>query len=242
MEKHSENRIYENYTVHASRQNDLSLPGLKRWESYYRSNYLRFLPTDKNAKILDIGCGYGRVLYFLQQERYKNTYGIDVSAQQIELAKNNGFEQVECVSAFDFLVDKDEQYDIILMIDVLEHIKKDEILKLLDKVILSLKPSGCLILQLPNALTPLNVYLYRDFTHQLVFTVSSIHQILSIAGFQNIKTYPIEPHIHGPKSLIFNVIWRIIWQNLIRLYMFTANGDLMGDIYTSNFIAVAEKR
>ena len=242
MGQDSKNRIYENYTRHVAQQQDVSGEGLKRWQSYYQANYARFLPLDKNAKILDIGCGYGRVLYFLRCAGYNNMAGIDISPQQIEAAKKNGFAQAECASAFEYLADKKEQFDMIFMIDILEHIEKAEVVKLLDRILLALKPSGRLILQLPNALTPLNVYLYRDFTHETAFTVTSIEQILTVANFQNIKTYPIPPHIHGPKSLLFNLIWRVFWQNLIRFYMLTANGDLMGDIYTSNFAAVAEKR
>ncbi len=242
MGQDSKSRIYEDYTRHVSQQQDISSAGLQRWQSYYRSNYERFLPADKTASILAIGCGYGRVLYFLQGAGYINITGIDISPQQIAAAKKNGFEQVQCSPAAEYLADKKEKFDIIFMIDVLEHIEKAEVLKLLEKVLQALKPSGRLILQLPNALTPFNVYLYRDFTHETAFTVTSIEQVLGVAGFQNVKTYPIPPHIHGPKSLLFNITWRIIWQNLIRFYMLTANGDLMGDIYTSNFIAVAEKR
>ncbi|MDD5491117.1 MAG: methyltransferase domain-containing protein [bacterium] len=237
----SKGRIYENYTKHVSQHQDVSGEGLKRWSSYYQSNYAKFLPPDKEARILDVGCGYGRVMYFLRSAGYNNVTGIDISPQQIEAARKNGFTRVEKVSAFEYLADKEEQFDIIFMIDILEHIEKAEVIKLLDRILLALKPSGRLVLQLPNALTPLNVYLYRDFTHETAFTVTSIEQILGIARFQNIRTYPIPPHIHGPKSLAFNLLWRIIWQNLIRFYMLTANGDLMGDIYTSNLIAVAEK-
>ncbi len=241
MGQDSKSRIYENYTRHVSQQQDVSGEGLKRWESYYRANYARFLPLDKKVKILDVGCGYGRVMYFLQGAGYNNVAGIDISSQQVEAARKNGFAQAECASAFDYLKDKKERFDIIFMIDILEHIEKAEVIKLLDTVLLALKPAGRLILQLPNALTPLNVYLYRDFTHETSFTVTSIEQILTVANFQNIKTYPIPPHIHGPRSWCYNLLWRVIWQNLIRFYMITANGDLMGDIFTSNLITVAEK-
>jgi 2-polyprenyl-3-methyl-5-hydroxy-6-metoxy-1,4-benzoquinol methylase len=242
MGQDSKSRIYENYTRHVSQQQDVSEKGLKCWQSYYLANYARFLPPEKKARILDIGCGHGRVMYFLQGAGYNNIAGIDISPQQVEAAKKNGFAQVECAAAFDYLADKKEQFDMIFMIDILEHIEKADVIKLLDRIRLALKPAGRLVLQLPNALTPLNVYLYRDFTHETAFTVTSIEQILTVANFQNIQTYPIPPHIHGPKSLFFNLVWRIIWQNLIRFYMFTANGDLMGDIYTSNLIAAAEKR
>jgi len=42
------------------------------------------LPEDKKAKIIDLGCGNGGFVYWLQQIGYQNAEGIDISAEQIE--------------------------------------------------------------------------------------------------------------------------------------------------------------
>jgi 2-polyprenyl-3-methyl-5-hydroxy-6-metoxy-1,4-benzoquinol methylase len=55
----------------------------KVWKSYY----CRFLPEDKGSVILDAGCGNGAFLYFLKQMGFKNLTGIDISSEQIEVAK-----------------------------------------------------------------------------------------------------------------------------------------------------------
>ena len=234
-------RFYENYTAHALPYSSAPKASLGQWISYYRAHYLRFLPADKASRILDIGCGYGRLLYFLEQEGYYNVYGIDISQEQTEIARNLGLKNIQCISAFDFLADKHAFYDTIILLDVLEHFNKKAIIELLDKVFLSSKPGAAIILQVPNALTPLSIYAHEDFTHETVFTPASLRQVLKIVGYQNIQTRPIVPHIHGPMSLAINLSWRLLWQNLIRLYMFSANGNLMGDIYTSNFLAIGEK-
>ncbi len=40
--------------------------------------YLKqILPADKSARILDIGCGYGNLLYGMREAGYKNIQGID---------------------------------------------------------------------------------------------------------------------------------------------------------------------
>lgn len=41
-----------------------------------------------DAKILDYGCGYGRILYELYQAGYHNTVGIDISEKMIERGKS----------------------------------------------------------------------------------------------------------------------------------------------------------
>jgi len=52
-------------------------------------NYLKYIfPLDKNDKILDIGCGYGRVTNILAADGY-NICGVDLSEKMILCAKND---------------------------------------------------------------------------------------------------------------------------------------------------------
>ena len=235
-------RIYDRYVSHISEYDNISEKGLRRWAAYYRAHYMRFFPSGKNAAILDIGCGYGRLIHFLKEAGYQNICGIDVSRQLIDITRQMGLTCTQCADMFAFLDGKEDRYDVVTMMDVLEHLEKQQIFTILDNVFSSLRPGGRIILQLPNALTPMSVYRDLDFTHETAFTSTSIKDALTACGFANIRSYPIVPHIHGPVSLAMNLMWRVVWQNLIRLYMFSANGNLMGDIYTSNLITVAEKR
>ncbi|MDP2843641.1 MAG: class I SAM-dependent methyltransferase [Acetobacterium sp.] len=43
----------------------------------------------KNFKILEIGCGYGRILSLLEKEGYFNLSGVDFSTVQLSRAKKN---------------------------------------------------------------------------------------------------------------------------------------------------------
>jgi len=43
--------------------------------------------VSKSSKILDVGCGYGRVLNELYNNSYNNLYGIDFSEKMIERGK-----------------------------------------------------------------------------------------------------------------------------------------------------------
>ncbi len=44
--------------------------------------------ADKDEKILEVGCGTGRVLKYLLDNGYKNITGVDISEKMLEIAKN----------------------------------------------------------------------------------------------------------------------------------------------------------
>jgi SAM-dependent methyltransferase len=76
------------------------------------------------SRIADIGCGAGGVLYELSRLmgpgiRY---YGFDISPQAIELAGKQGIVNI-CFKREDLLsANNDDYFDILLIIDVVEHI------------------------------------------------------------------------------------------------------------------------
>lgn len=49
------------------------------------------LPKNRNAKILDLGCGYGTFLNALRSLGYKNLYGVEIGKEQSEFLKVSGF-------------------------------------------------------------------------------------------------------------------------------------------------------
>ena len=47
-------------------------------------NYSPLLPNNKNARILDAGCGHGRILNFLYEKAYQNLLGVDRDKEALE--------------------------------------------------------------------------------------------------------------------------------------------------------------
>lgn len=41
------------------------------------------MPAEKEARIIDVGCGEGRVIYLLQRMGYTNATGVDISESQV---------------------------------------------------------------------------------------------------------------------------------------------------------------
>ncbi len=107
----------------------------------------------KNDKVLDIGCGNGRLSDILIDKNIQYT-GIDFSKELINIAKkerkNNGnFIQANALS----LPFKDNSFDVIFSIAVLHHIpSKENRLLFISEVNRVLKPEGIFIVTTWNTL------------------------------------------------------------------------------------------
>lgn len=234
--------IYDTYfDSNYRRLSDQSKKGYDDNAKMYGAYYERFLPVNKDAKILDIGCGTGFFLYFLKKKGYTNYYGIDISKQQIEVCKEKITKDVELVDALDYLNDKNEIWDLIVMNDILEHIPKIKLMKFLKLVHNSLKQGGTVIVKVPNMANPLGLRSrYIDITHELGFTEDSLYEVLNATGFCNIGLHPTNYPVKSIKSFIGKTFQSIVHRG-IRLLCYL-QGYGMPKILTPNLIAVAKKQ
>jgi len=92
-----------------------------------RRNYIIQLlkTTNRNSKILDVGCSSGLLLRDLAEIGFnpKHLFGIDISEKAIENCKKNGLKNCFVMSGETITIE--EQFDIIIASDCLEHIKND---------------------------------------------------------------------------------------------------------------------
>ena len=94
-------RLYRHY-----RSNQYSLiraEELKKRAPYLRRLIKRHFPSDKNARILDLGCGTGTLLTLLQEASYRNCWGVDSSTEQVTKAQAMGVSMVTQGDLFAFL-------------------------------------------------------------------------------------------------------------------------------------------
>jgi 2-polyprenyl-3-methyl-5-hydroxy-6-metoxy-1,4-benzoquinol methylase len=219
---------------------EATLEGVRKQFPVWKEYYGRFLPSDKTTKILDVGCGNGGFVYWLQEIGYINSSGIDKSSEQIEVAKRLGIKNVEYATIVEYLKDKENLYDVIFARDVIEHFQKVEILEILKLFYNSLRQGGKVVIQTPNSEAPFGSrYRYWDFTHEIAFTRSSLNQIFKATGFKNTEFYPTGPVPKGLKSTVRYVLWKGI-EILLKFYMTVETGSFSG-IFTQNIIVKAKK-
>lgn len=203
----------------------------------YTQRYCRYLPEEKSSLILDLGCGRGDLLSWLHSLGYFNIGGIDGSSQQVEAARENGRTFVKQGSIFE-IPHKKKSVDRIFMLDVLEHLSRDQIFTVLPSIYSLLGAGGMLILQVPNASSPyFGTIRYGDITHEISFTETSIKQILRDAGFINIQVHSCRPARHGWKSSLRYGAWRIL-EFFLRMPAYIETGKA-GSV-TLNIIVTAE--
>jgi 2-polyprenyl-3-methyl-5-hydroxy-6-metoxy-1,4-benzoquinol methylase len=206
------------------------------WKHYYG----RHLPPDKNVSILDIGCGDGTFVHCLHTFGYKNTYGIDLSAEQINKGKSMGIPNLECADLKEYLGSNPMQYDVIIAKDVIEHFTRNEVFEILPMISKGLKHGGRFIMQVPNGqgIFYTSVF-YGDYTHEMAYTASSVNQVILNTGFRSSKCYPTGPVPTGIKATIRLLFWRLKVMQL-KFWKMVETGSPHG-IFTQNIIAVIEK-
>lgn len=237
-------RIYSHYVQ--TREQALSpetLADLGPRSHALRKLIRKHFPADKNAAVLDLGCGHGALLHFARDAGYTNVWGVDGSPQQVTAARRLFIEGVEEGDLRDVLAAQpDGSLDVVVAFDLIEHFSRDELLPLVDEVLRVLKPGGRWIIHVPNGESPFfGSVRYGDLTHELAFTRTSLSQLLLASGFEEVRCFEDRPVVHGAKSALRWVVWRG-FRSLLRLYIAAETGGTGGGhIFSQNLLAVARR-
>ena len=208
---------------------------------HIRSVITRYLPKDRSARIVDLACGAGAYLYYLRVAGYTNVSGVDVSPEQIDLARSLGISGVRCRDLLAELGETgSESVDAILMIDILEHLEHDELFEVLDEVSRVLKRGGRCVAHVPNAegLYGMRVR-YSDLTHERAFAPKSATQLFRTIGFKDVECFEETPLVHGLKSLVRRILWTA--GTLAPRLLLAAETGGRGFILSQNMIVTARK-
>lgn len=176
-------KLFSSYSAtHVSHLDADDESKLAFFREYARVNYLQHLGNldGNSAEILEIACNKGYLLAALHSFEFKKLFGVDLSPVDVEKAKQIvPSAQISNADAFDYLDENVEKFDVIILKAVLEHIQKDRVLSLLDRIKSSLKPAGLVIIDVPNMDWLLAQHeRYMDFTHEVGFTRESLAQVM----------------------------------------------------------------
>ncbi len=245
MKNNYRDRIYKNYLASIFRKNGCQsiAEEYEMHYRYFRKNYLPFMPLDKSARILDAGCGLGHFLNAAIKLRHKNTVGVDISEELVEICKMHGLPAIKSDIA-DYLRENRRSFDAIVLNDVIEHLSKEEIILTLDLVYEALKPGGVLLVKTLNMNNPFTAAAgrYIDFTHEVGFTESSLREIIHITNFCDIKIIGTDIYIYdwNPLNYIIKFMSFIFSKSFYLISSIYGRNTLK--IYNKDILAIAFKK
>jgi len=169
--------------------------------SHVRMDAIELIPMEnRNGNMLEIGAADGSTLLYCKKNAYaKNITGVELCKIEGSLQESTDFDAfiIGDIESLD-LQFSENSFDVILCLDVLEHLVDPS--ALLHKVKTFLKDDGVLITSVPNIrelVTMVNIFLRGDFkytdsgvldrTHLRFFCKKNIIELFLDNGFRIVK-------------------------------------------------------
>ncbi|MFT3737234.1 MAG: class I SAM-dependent methyltransferase [Breznakibacter sp.] len=175
----------------------LDLLLLRSW--HIRMQLVKWANDRRNLTVLDAGSGFGQYVYFMSRSKWNwMVKGVDVKQEQIEDCNRffsaigrNGRVKFEYADLTAF--SEPDTYDLVLSVDVMEHIEEDE--KVFSNFYKSMKNDGLLLISTPSDQGGSDTHDHQEgevkgFIEEHVRDGYNIHDIsdkLVRAGFKNVR-------------------------------------------------------
>ncbi len=162
--------------------------------------YLDYFNGCKN--VIDVGCGRGEFLELLRENNIK-AQGLDIDINMVKFCESKEL-RVNMIDAISFLDEvEDDSLDGIFINQVVEHLKPDYLIKMLNLCYQKLMYGYFIIIETVNPLSFVSlVNFYIDLSHVKPLHPETMKFLLEIVGFREIelKFYsPIEDKIRLQK-------------------------------------------
>lgn len=154
----------------------------------------------KNKTICEIGAGSGYASLLMAKNGAQVTL-IDFAPNSVEYAKrvmqylSINPENVKFIQGDLFSKEKltNEQFDIVWNCGVIEHYEWDEAIKLVKIMSSYTKPSGKVLITLPNLLSPFLIYkMFKEGKgSEIFFSHRMLKKLMEDSGLQQVKVSPI---------------------------------------------------
>jgi SAM-dependent methyltransferase len=157
-------------------------------------------------RLLDIGCGRGLFLDWAKSQGIL-TSGVEIIPDLIAQAEARGHQMIDPAGYAG-------AFDVITAIDVLEHLRLDQLREMLATAARLLTPDGVFIARFPNGASPFfGAYQHGDLTHTMALTPNALRQVaegaaLRIVGIHNPRSIP--PGLRGLKRRAVHAVRDLI--------------------------------
>ena len=82
----------------------------------------------KGSRVLDLGCGDGALLDYLQKHRGCSGYGVEIDDRNIQACVKRGVNVIQLNLDEGLNMFADQSFDVVLQIDTLQHLRNAEVM------------------------------------------------------------------------------------------------------------------
>jgi 2-polyprenyl-3-methyl-5-hydroxy-6-metoxy-1,4-benzoquinol methylase len=187
---------------------------------------------DSTMSVLEVGCGTGLFLAYLEAKGVADFLGIDKDKDLAGHLPQAVAANVRLIDVLDFLEQGADgrRFDRVVMTDVLEHFSAPDAVRLLRLLAGVLKVGARVVVRVPNMGSPWGAaYQYGDLTHKAAYTPESMRQLALAAGYACSAVYP---HRQGsPTRRVLDAAFHGLLARLI---------SAPPEIWTANFYAILD--
>ena len=210
------NRKFDNFDGFASQYRENHTDNVKKIsgvDSNYFSEYkvVEVMQCEKNTHnnvILDFGCGDGNSApYFIEHLLPNSYYGIDISSNSIEIAKQQKLERCYFqIFNGERIPFNDDTFDIVFMANVLHHINGMYHKYIISECYRVLKKSGRLYIFEHNHLNPLTRKIVKDCQFDVDAELVPSNNIKIIVKEIGFKDFVRRYTIFFPRKFLFKLV------------------------------------
>lgn len=208
--------MYENY---------IQFKNWKDFFSYTKQENKFYSQIFKNIKLqnkyfLDVGFGNGSLLKW-SYDNHAKPVGIEIQKELINIGKNKKRE-MDILFFNNINKIKKIKFDVVALLNVLEHQEKKKIQTFLKKIHTSMRKDGVIVITVPNCQSPAGLAnQFGDPTHVSMLSGPIVKDMLNNVGFKSVsyKSKPIQDSnllayravkkITLPIQFIFTFFYRI---------------------------------
>lgn len=232
-----------NYIQHLQQlSNPQTFKRKKEYIDYNLKSYFKEIGF-RDIEVLEIGPGLGELEAYLNE---RGVFLIDIVDNDKSVlnyvTKKYKIKNSFLIKGISKLDQKISQYDLILLMQVLEHLPVNQQSKILKILYKHLNKNGFLAVVAPNGNNPLGlVERYGDIQHTTCFTEQSFKDLINISGIKNYEIKIIGYEI--PPYSLLNII-RIFLQKVLHIFLLMVmiiNGGTYFKVMTPNIMLVIKK-